>query len=146
MTLKELSQLYYLNREIKRDEERLNELKMTQLKVTPNYAGMPKAKGKINDTMAQNVAYIVDLEQMLRLNIEKRYYEEKRIMNFICSIDDCFLRLIFKLRFIDCKKWNTIALEVGGGNTDATVKMACFRYLQKTKIGYKSYTPVGYNT
>ena len=131
MTLKELSQLYYLNREIKRDEERLNELKLAQLKVTPNYAGTPKAKGKINDTMAQNVAYIVDLEQMLRLNIEKRYYEEKRIMNFISSIDDCFLRLIFKLRFIDCKKWEAIACQIGGGNTGDTVRMCCNRYLQK---------------
>ena len=32
MTLKELSQLYYLNKEIERDKRRLRELKATQMK------------------------------------------------------------------------------------------------------------------
>ena len=131
MTLKELSQLYYLNREIERDLTRLHELKMLELKTTARYSDMPKGKSITHDIMAEKVAAIVDLEEMLEIKKLKRCYEEKRLMHFIESIDDCFLRLIFKLRFIDCKKWDTIACYVGGGNNAATVKMACFRYLRK---------------
>lgn len=130
MTLKELSQLYYLNREIERDLKRLHELKMLELKTTARYSDMPKGKSMTHDIMAEKVATIVDLEEMLEFKKLKRVYEEKRLMHFIESIDDCFLRLIFKLRFIDCKKWDTIACYVGGGNTEATVQMACYRYLK----------------
>jgi len=133
MTLKELSQLYYLNREIQRDSKRLKDLKMVELKTTSRYSDMPKSKSMTHDIMAEKVATIVDLEEMLEFKKLKRVYEEKRLMHFIESIDDCFLRLIFKLRFIDCKKWDTIACYVGGGNTGDSVRMYCNRYLRKIR-------------
>lgn len=133
MTVKELSQIYYLNREIERDLKRLHELKMLELKTTARYSDMPKGKSMIHDIMAEKVATIVDLEEMLEFKKLKRVYEEKRLMHFIESIDDCFLRLIFKLRFIDCKKWDTIACYVGGGNTSDTVRNGCYRYLARLK-------------
>lgn len=131
MTVKELSQIYYLNREIERDLKRLHELKMLELKTTARYSDMPKGKSVIHDIMAEKVAAIVDLEEMLEFKKLKRVYEEKRLMHFIESIDDCFLRLIFKLRFIDCKKWDTIACYVGGGNTGDSVRKSCVRYINK---------------
>ena len=131
MTLKELSQLYYLNREIQRDSKRLKDLKMVEVKTTARYSDMPKSKSMTHDIMAEKVATIVDLEEMLEFKKLNRVYEEKRLMHFIESIDDCFLRLIFKLRFIDCKKWDDIAYLVGGGNTYHTVKNSCYRYLKK---------------
>ena len=41
MTLKELSQLYYLNREIEMDKRRLQELEAQAVSCTPNLTGMP---------------------------------------------------------------------------------------------------------
>ena len=133
MTLKELSQLYYLNREIQRDIKRLKDLKMAEVKTTARYSDMPKSKSMTHDIMAEKVATIVDLEEMLEFKKLKRVYEEKRLMHFIESIDDCFLRLIFKLRFIDCKKWDTIACYVGGGNTGDSIKKNCYRYITRLK-------------
>lgn len=133
MTLKELSQLHYLQLEIQWDKQRLEELKMSQPKVTQTYSDMPKGKGGIKDTMAKNVAYIVDLEQMLKKNIKKQFDMERRILSFINSIDNCFLRLIFKLRFIDGKKWRAIAYQIGGGNSSLTVRNSCYRYLARFK-------------
>ena len=129
MTLKELSQLYYLNKEIERDKKRLRELKAEQIKITAGYNDMPTGTKTIHDPMAEKVADIVDLEEILRLNIQKRYYEEKRIMHFIASIDDCLLRLVFKLRFVDCKKWWEVANELGGNNTADSTRKACMRYI-----------------
>lgn len=131
MTLKELSQLYYLDKEIERDKRRLRELKSLQIKLTPSYSEMPSFTRIIYDPMAEKVADILDLEEMLRLNVQKRYYEEKRIMRYIDTIDDSFVRLIFKLRFIDCKDWWQVAEEVGGNNTNDSVKKICYRYLNK---------------
>lgn len=131
MTLKDLSQLYYLNREIKRDSKRLKELRLVELNITAKYSDMPRNKSKTNDIMAQKVATIVDLEEMLEINKVKRYYEEKKLMNFISAIDDCYLRLIFKLRFIDCRTWNNIAHLIGGGNTEDSVRKICMRYIKK---------------
>ena len=145
MTLKELSQLYYLNKEIERDKRRLRELKATQMKITASYSDMPTGSKSIHDTMAEKVADIVDLEEILRLNIQKRYYEEKRIMHFIASIDDCLLRLVFKLRFVDCKKWWEVANELGGNNTALTVRNCCYRYLDRIRICSKCSKEIGYN-
>lgn len=131
MTLKELSQLYYLNKEIERDKRRLEELKSLQIKVTATYSEIPSYTRIIYDTMAEKVTDIVDLEEMLRLNLQKRYYEEKRIMRYIDGIDDSFVRLIFKLRFIDCKNWWQVAYELGGNNTNESVKKICYRYLKR---------------
>ncbi len=131
MDLKELSQLYYINKEIKRDRERLQQLRDTQFSISGNSDGMPRGTKMIYDPIAESIANIVDLEEMLKINIKKRYYEEKKIMVYINSIDDCFTRLIFKMRFVDCKPWYTIANEVGGGNTTDTVSKCCYRYLSK---------------
>ena len=44
MTIKELSQLYWLNREIEEDKRRLDELEaMTTSPKSPKYDGMPPA-------------------------------------------------------------------------------------------------------
>ena len=38
-------------------------------------------------------------------------------------------RLIFTYRFVDCLSWQKVAEAVGGGNTEGSVKMICYRYL-----------------
>lgn len=128
MTLKELSEVYYLSEEIKRDRKRLRMLRNIGVKTT-KVNGMPFAISVIYDPIAENVATIIDLERALKRNIAKRLYEKRKIMAFINNIDDCFIRLIFKLRFIECKNWRDVAKEIGGGNTVEGVKKKCYRFL-----------------
>lgn len=131
MTVKELSQIYYLNKEIRRDRKRLNELKKANSVQSTKFTGMPPTTHLFCDTIAEKVATAADLECDLHKAIAKRYQEELKLMRYINSIDDCFIRLIFKLRFIDCKTWWQVAREVGGGNTSDTVRNSCYRYLKK---------------
>jgi hypothetical protein len=56
--------------------------------------------------------------------------EEKRISRIIEDIEDPQTRLIFKLRFVDLLDWVHIAFEIGGGNTDYSVKKRCYRHLE----------------
>lgn len=132
MTIKELSQLYYLKEEIKRDKMRLKQIETADIQAA-KLTGMPHAARLIYDPMAEKIVSTVDLKKTLKKTLKKAIkrscYEELKLMRYISSIDDCFIRLIFKLRFIDCKTWWQVAWEVGGNNTAASVKMCCYRHL-----------------
>lgn len=58
----------------------------------------------------------------------------ERILNWIFSIDDPLIRLIIKARYLDCYTWNEVADEVGGNNTDHSVKKMAYRYFEKEAI------------
>ena len=109
MTLKELSQLYYINREIERDQERLEQLRTSvSAPGAPNYDGMPKSPSF-----------------------------ENRLERYIAEIPDSLTRQIFQLRFINGLTWTQIAFSVGGGNTEEGVRKRVYRYLEQENKGEK---------
>lgn len=129
MTNKELSQLYYLNKEIKQLESKLMELETTAYKATPNLTGMP-GSGKCSDKVGRYAAEIADLKALINLNIEKCWHEKRRLERYIQSIDDSLIRQIFQLRYIEGKKWEDVAASLGGNNTENSVKQIHSRYLR----------------
>ena len=133
MTLKELSQLYYLDREIKLDRERLAELRSDLMNPkSPSYDGMPKSPNP-DPAMERCVAEIADLEAIIQAKIEQRIYERSRLERYISDIPDSLTRQIFTLRFINGLTWYQVAMHIGGGNTEDSVRMACNRYLAAEK-------------
>lgn len=132
MTLKELSQLYYLNREIERDTERLEALRArASAPGSPNYDGMSKSPSYEN-RLEHYIAEIVDLEAIIQAKITQCLHERNRLERYIAEIPDSLTRQIFQLRFINGLTWVQIAFSVGGGNTEASVKMICYRYIKKS--------------
>ena len=132
MTLKELSQLYYLNREIERDQERLEQLRArVSAPGSPNYDGMPKSPSFENRLERYN-AEMVDLEAIIQAKITQCLHERSRLERYIAEIPDSLARQIFQLRFINGLTWVQIAFSVGGGNTEGSVKMICYRYINKS--------------
>lgn len=131
MTLKELSQLYYLNREIERDQERLEKLRVrASAPGSPNYDGMPKSPS-FENRLERYIAEMVDLEAIIQAKITQCLHERARLERYIAEIPDSLTRQIFQLRFINGLTWVQIAYSVGGNNTEASVKMVCYRYLKK---------------
>ena len=131
MTLKELSQLYYLNREIERDQERLEQLRArVSAPGSPNYDGMPKSPS-FENRLERYIAEMVDLEAIIQAKITQCLHERNRLERYIAEIPDSLTRQIFQLRFINGLTWLQIAYSVGGNNTEASVKMVCYRYLKK---------------
>lgn len=131
MTLKELSQLYYLNREIERDQERLEKLRASaSAPGAPNYDDMPKSPS-FENRLERYIAEIVDLEAIIQAKITQCLHERNRLERYIAEIPDSLTRQIFQLRFINGLTWVQIAFSVGGNNTEASVKMVCYRYLKK---------------
>lgn len=137
MTLKELSQLYYLNREIERDQERLEQLRASvSAPGAPNYDGMPKSPS-FENRLERYIAEIVDLEAIIQAKITQCLHERNRLERYIAEIPDSLTRQIFTLRFIDGLSWVQIAFSIGN-NTADSVRMICNRHISKTNAEEKS--------
>lgn len=137
MTLKELSQLYYLNREIERDQERLEKLRArASAPGAPNYDGMPKSPS-FENRLERYIAEIVDLEVIIQAKITQCLHERARLERYIAEIPDSLTRQIFQLRFINGLTWVQIAFSVGGGNTEEGVRKRVYRHLEQENKGEK---------
>lgn len=129
MTIKELSQLYYLNREIERDKRRLVELETAAQSCTVKITGMPHATG-VSDKIGNMATEIAELKTLIELNIRKCGVELNRLNRYIYSIDDSLTRQVLTLRFVNGLPWQQVACSIGGDNNDESVKKICYRYLK----------------
>ena len=131
MTLKELSQLYWLNREIEMDKKRLEELESELSSVSsPEISDMPKSTSYDNK-LERKVIDKVCLQSIIDKKNKRCIQERIKLELYICTIPDSLLRQIFTYRFINGLTWYQIAEHIGGGNTEDSVRMTCYRYLKK---------------
>lgn len=129
MTRKELSQLYYLEREIRQQEEQLAELEAEARSMTAKLNGMPRSGG--TERFQRLLAEIADMKTLIDLNIEKRIVEKSRLMRAISDVEDSLLRQILTCRYLYGMSWDKVASRIGGKNTKDSVRMAHKRYLNK---------------
>jgi hypothetical protein len=109
---KDLNQLYALNKEIKRQQEYLEELEImaTSPGSSKIRAGSSKRSG--NDKTGDFAAKIADLEIAIRANMLKCWGEKCRLEKFISGVEDSEMRMILRLRHVDCHSWEDIAAEL----------------------------------
>ena len=131
MTVKELSQLYYLNREIEREQLRIRELKDAATNTAAKPITTSPGAGGISDNTAI-IAQVVDCEVIIKAKQQVAAVEYKRLIEYINGIDDSLIRQIIALRFVNGLKWRQVAEHIGGNNTEDSVKKACYRYIKKS--------------
>lgn len=165
MTIKELSKLYNLNREVeimqKRladleweiqwDEERLRNLEARYGSISsPSYDGMPKSPSYGNK-MESEVAELLDLrdkiarKKALRSECAMTIHaqeilcltERNRLERYIAELPDSLLRMIFALRFINGLSWAQVSEHIGMHTTEDSVKKQCYRYLNEQNKAQK---------
>lgn len=127
MTKKELSQLYYLNREIEQEKRRKHELEDAATNTASKISGLPHVSG-ISDKTAI-AAEIADCEKIIEAKIQQSVAEYNRLNRYILSIDDSLIRQIMQYRFISGLSWTQVAFRIGGDNTADGVRMICNRWL-----------------
>lgn len=130
MTNKELSQLYYLNREIVEQQRRMAELESLSSSYASRITGMPHSKA-LSDKVADYAIEMADLRTLIDINLRKCFYELNRLTRYINSVDDSQMRQILSLRHINGLSWVQIAFSIGGNNTADSVRMAHKRFLEK---------------
>lgn len=129
MTKKELSQLRYLNREIERDQRRLEELMAFAQGKAVTITGMPRGGG-ISDTVGQCAAEIADLKRSIEIKIQRSWRQLVKLQAFINGVEDCQLQEILTLRYVNGLSWNQVAVCIGGGNTADGVRKMHDRFLK----------------
>jgi hypothetical protein len=109
MTLQELSALYDIKKEIEMDERRLEELEYIP--------GTAEQQEKVR--------------KIIQEKHDKLWEERARLEKWIAEIPDSMTRQIFTMRFVCGKTWAQVAWYIGGGNTEAGVRMAAKRYVKR---------------
>lgn len=130
MTLQEMSQLYYLNREIEMDKRRLQELEAKALPGAQALTGMPHGTDVV-DIVGDCAAEIADLRGIIEAKHQQCLYERSRLERYIAGVDDSFLRQVMTYRFVNGLPWQQVAACIGGGNTGDGCRKAVKRYLER---------------
>ena len=130
MTNKELSKLFYLNRDIDRLATRIEELESAAEGTTTKITGMP-GSGITSDKVAQ---YALELTEM-RLKLEAAKIasirEVMRLTDYIEGIDDPLMRQIMQYRHVNGLGWEQVANHIGGGMTGESCRVVHWRYLKE---------------
>ena len=132
MTKKELSQLYYLRKEIKEQQRRLSELEALATNCTAKITGLPNGNG-VSDKVANYAAQIADLKGLLDLNLKKCFYELKRLDRFISSVKDSEMRIILTLRYSQGLTWQQVAQNMGVLGDGSTERKKHNRFLKLSR-------------
>lgn len=130
MTLKELSQLHHLKREIRAEQDRLRELEDAATDISAKVSGMACPDGPSDKTAI--AVQIADCRTLIRAKTEEMVVEYNRLVRYINTIDDSLTRQIFRFRFLDDFSWMKVAAAVGGNNTEDSVKKICYRFLRNS--------------
>ena len=136
MTEKELSQLYWLNKETAKLQEELKNKCSGDLYRSPVITGLPKGNAHI-DKLAEHAAETDEIRQLIELNLKKIQIERARLERYIAGIEDSETRLIFRLRCINGMFWEDIAADMGYERT--TVSKKFYRYLKQSHVSHNSH-------
>ena len=129
MTIKELSQLYHLNREIEQEKSRLQELTAAATDTSAKISGLPHVGGLSDKTAI--AAQIADSKAVIEAKIALSVVEYNRLNRYINSVGDSLTRQILSLRFVNGLSWNQVAASIGEGYTACSVRQIARRYIVK---------------
>ena len=130
MTMKELHQLWILNKLIERDEEEIKRIEERLGIKSPSLSGMPHTPGA-HDKIGEGVPELVDRKNELEERRKQYTAARNELRAYVEAVPDLHVRLIMQLRFLDLKTWQEVADFAGGRNSEASVRMLVKRYLKR---------------
>ncbi len=130
MDKKTLYRLFYIPKQIEQKRREIQRIQERLESMSPNLSGMPHGGG-VHDKIGDGVVELVSKKEELEELIRGYYSEEDRISAWIDQVNDIQINLILSLRFKEKLSWNKIADEIGGNNTEDSVRMMVNRYLEK---------------
>lgn len=131
MTKDELSQIYWLKKEIAMWQSKLDRLQNRSLITGQQITGMPFGSRTGKSKVEVRALDEEEMETTIRKLKERAKREEQRLLKYIVSIEDSFVRMIVNYRYIEGMTWSMVAKNMGPGVTSDAVRMAVDRYLQK---------------
>lgn len=112
MSLKELSNYYFIKQEILEINEKIKSLELTLIKATKFNENKVNSGTTNSNPTEEQVAMLIKLKDMLYQKSTRLIEEQLKIEKYLSEIDDAEVRLIMRKRFIDCRQWDQIADEL----------------------------------
>ena len=133
MTRKELSQIYYLSKELKMWREESQKLQ-DRIESTGKWLdGMPRGSD-ISDKVGNLAAALADARTMVVVKELEIQTQRRRIIDYIDKIDDSLLRQIIFYRCVSCMQWNEVASTIGKINGNIA-KLKFSRHFRESENG-----------
>ena len=131
MTKSELEQINYLNRELKMWETELERVRCKSLVGSP----LPSNShgSGVSDKVADRAERIIELENRIIAKRDEIQRLRDEAVEYIYSIPDSLTRQIIYYRCVSLMSWRRVAYEVGGNNTEESVKKIYYRFFGKQK-------------
>ena len=129
MTKSELEQIYYLNRELKMWETELERVRCKSLVGSP-LPGNSHGSG-VSDKVADRAERIIELENRIIAKRDEIQRLRDEAVEYIYSIPDSLTRQIIYYRCVSLMSWRRVAYEVGGYNTEESVRKIYDRFFAK---------------
>lgn len=130
MTLQELNRLFELRERLAKAQEMIDALRAAACPGAQVLTGMPHAQG-VKDKVGDLAPEIADLDERISFLESEIERIKAPILEWIKTIDNDQTRLIFRLRFMRGLSWKEVAAVIGGRNSEDSVRMACYRYLDE---------------
>ncbi len=128
MTIRELSQLYYLNREISDLKLKIAEIEAKATDTSVKITGMPHAP-TAGDKIGKLIAELDYYKSTLNNRLEQCRLELIRLNDYISKCDDSLTRQILTYRFVNGLPWTQVAASIGG-TSEYAVKKTAYRYIK----------------
>jgi len=128
MTLKELSEYGNLLKKVERGERLLESLCDTVESSTQTLSRAPRKPGTA-DKVGDLTIEILDLTERLRHLRGELHREEKKLSNYLTTIDDDIIYTIFRLRFYRGYTWPRTAEVMGYDYDEEKVRKLAYRFI-----------------
>jgi hypothetical protein len=129
---KELSQIFFLNNELKMWQEELDKIQSQSIIKGQEITDMPRGGG-ISDKVGNLASQIADIEMVIRGKLAEIQLERKKIIEYINSISDSQTRQIIFYRCVSCLSWKQVAGSIGGECTERSVRHIFERLFEVSK-------------
>lgn len=126
MTRKELSQIYYINKEIEMWERELENVTSLQ---SPKLDGLPRGS-ETGDSTASKALQAAQISETIDGLLARLQLKRKEIYDYIATVDDSLMRQIIMYRCISLCTWEEVAIYVGGGNSADSVRKLFVRFVR----------------
>lgn len=130
MNRKSLEEIYYITREEKMWERRLQEIREKSKIGGQPMNGMPHTQGDGNRVENEAIEAI-NTEEIIKGMMAKIQIRRSEVTQFINSVEDSQMRQILECRCIELMPWWKVAETVGGNNTEESVKKKYYRFMNK---------------
>lgn len=132
MTKKDLSQLYWLNREIAEEKRKLRELEAAATSGTATITGLPHVSGA-HDRLGDMAILIAGQRDLIDLKVRQSVIEYNRLNRYIAGVEDAQMRMILSLRYVNGLSWQQVAFAIG--ETDEQYpRRKHNKFLQESKV------------